>query len=384
MATNCNVCGHFLNSPIYESPDNRSITTMNKIINGKTEVYFCEVCSHLQTSKLPNLIEYYASEYEINTVSDESDQLYSACGDKVIYRSDHQAAVLMDKVEFKPGMRVLDYGCAQSPTLRKVLITHPQIKPFLFDVTDRYVPIWKKFPQKIEWSTHVPNAAWTGTMDIVLSFYALEHIADLEQALLSIKALLKKGGIFYFLVPNVYSNIADFIVADHVNHFSSCSLLHMLGWHGFGDVEVDSESHEAAFVVKAKLLENQRSVITQAQDRNDLHGIALDMAQFWSNIVARLRQFEATIGAGQAAIYGAGFYGNFIASTLINLESILCFVDRNQYLQGRFLDDKPIYRPEEMPNTVTHVFVGMNPRLARSNIESIDCWRGRKLSYFFL
>jgi SAM-dependent methyltransferase len=384
MNTICNVCACNLTSPIYQSVDNSSITTMNKIISGKTEVYFCEACSHLQTNELPNLVEYYAKEYEVNTASEESDQLYKVVDGKLIYRADHQAAVLLSKVDFAPGMRVLDYGCAGSPTLRKVIEAHPEVKPFLFDVTDRYIPSWEKFPQKAEWSTHQPDSAWHGTMDIVLSFYALEHVADLQQGLANIKALLKIGGTFYFVVPNAYNNIADFVVADHVNHFSRGSLLRMLEKHGFGNVDVDAESHEAAFVVKATLLTDPKFMLSPIESFDELRSAALDMAGYWHQIATRIRECEVTVGAAQVAVYGAGFYGNFIASTLIYSDNIACFVDRNQHLQGSNMNGKPILAPEQMPRNVTHVFVGMNPRIARSNIEAIDCWRDRQLSYFFL
>jgi hypothetical protein len=49
MKTNsCNVCGSRLGSPLYESADNASITTMNTVIEGRTRVFFCDECGHLQ------------------------------------------------------------------------------------------------------------------------------------------------------------------------------------------------------------------------------------------------------------------------------------------------------------------------------------------------
>jgi SAM-dependent methyltransferase len=384
MNITCNVCESSLGSPIYESADNSSITTMNKIIAGRTQVYFCDSCSHLQTNELPNLVEYYAQEYEINTASEDTDQLYKVVDGKVIYRADHQAAILLSKVAFSRGARVLDYGCAKSPTLRKVLEVHPDIRPFLFDVTDRYISAWEMFPQKAEWATHTPNPEWNGTMDVVLSFYALEHVADLAQGLKNIKALLKQGGTFYFLVPNAYNNIADFVVADHINHFSHGSLLRLLEKHGFGAVEIDAVSHDAAFVVKATLLTSPMSVLTSIDSFEALRVDALGMAKYWRDIAARIREFEGTVGNGDVAVYGAGFYGNFIASSLERSDRVACFVDRNQHLQGTELNGKPVLSPEQIPHSVTHVFVGLNPRIARENIQAIEDWRERGLSYFFL
>lgn len=383
--TSCNVCGNTALSCIYESPDNLSITTMNKLITGKTQVFFCGMCGHLQTSELPNLVEYYAQEYTINLASDDDDQLYKIVDGKPVYRAEHQAAVLLSKVELTSGCKVLDYGCAKSPTLKKVLAAHPDIEPFLFDVTDKYIPFWKRFSKMPQWSVHQPNPAWNGTMDVVLSFYALEHVANLREAIGNVKSLLKPGGTFYFLVPNVYENTADFIVADHINHFSASSLRALLQREGFNNIEVDEKIHESAYVVKATLA----SVVPEDKPASDeipaCHEAAIKMADYWKDIVSRIREFEASIGEGAAAVYGAGFYGNFIATAMRHPERIRCFVDQNRHLQqGIEINGKRIVAPSELPKDVTHVLVGMNPRIARANIDAISVWHDRALNYFFL
>ena len=382
----CNVCGTRLGVPIYESAENGSITTMNKLIPGRTRVFFCEACGHLQTSELPNLAEYYAHEYEVNLGSEEDDQLYKLIDGRPVYRADHQAAVLQSKVAFFPGCRVLDYGCAKAPTLRKTVAANMGIEPFLFDVTDKYIPFWKRFPKPPQWSIHQPDPAWHGTMDVVLSFYALEHVSDLDAAICNVKALLRKGGTFYFLVPNVYANVADFIVADHINHFSRSSLHGLLERHEFDSIEIDDTAHDAAFVVKARLASDPgapRSAVSSALDKS--RAAVSDMARYWQSVAGRIRHFEDSIRpAGVVAIYGAGFYGNFIASVLRQFDQVRCFVDQNRFLQGNAINGRPILAPESLPDDVTHVFVGLNPRIAESTIGSLKCWNGRQLEFFFL
>ncbi len=382
--TTCNVCDSTALSGIYESPDNLSITTMNKLIVGKTQVYFCGNCGHLQTSELPNLVEYYAQEYAINLASEDDDQLYKVVNGKPVYRAEHQATVLMSKVKLPARCKVLDYGCAKSPTLRKAMLAHPDIEPFLFDVTDKYIPFWKRFPKMPQWSVHQPNPAWNGTMDVVLSFYALEHVANLREAIGNVKSLLKPGGTFYFLVPNVYENTADFIVADHINHFSASSLRALLQREGFNNIEVDEKAHESAYVVQATLA----SVVTEDKPASDeiaaCREAAIKMADYWKDIVSRIREFEASISEGLVSVYGAGFYGNFIATAMRQPERIQYFVDQNQHLQGIEINGKRIVAPGELPEEVTHLLVGLNPRIAKANIAAISAWHDRALNYFFL
>ncbi len=380
----CNVCGSSLSNPIYQSQDNRSITTMNTLIEGRTSVYFCGRCGHLQTNELPDLVNYYAQEYDINSASEDDDQLYKVVDGKPIYRADHQAAILMSKVRFSAGLRVLDYGCAKGATLKKVITTHEEITPFLFDVTDRYIPFWEKFPAGTSWATHNPDPLWCGSMDVVLSLYALEHIADLRQAVTNIRQLLKPGGIFYFIVPNVYENTVDFIVADHINHFSRNSIISLLSTYGFIDVNVDEHAHDSAFVVTGVLDEARSKPVFDPRGLDELLVRAQGMADYWGGISSRIRQHEESLVDAALAIYGAGVYGNFLASSLRNPAQAKYFLDQNVHLQGTTVNGRPVLSPADLPAEVTHVLVGLNPRSAKSAIASIDSWRARALSYFFL
>lgn len=389
MVKACNVCDNVEMHLVYESADNLSVTTMNKLVPGRTSVYFCECCGHIQTNELENLHQYYAEEYEINLTNEEDDQLYAVINGQPVYRAVHQANTLMKKVKFQEGWRVLDYGCAKSQTLKKVLGEYADINPFMFDVTDKYIPYWQTFPKPVEWSIHTPNSDWDGTMDVVLSLYALEHVADLPEAIGTIKKLLKPGGIFYFIVPNVYENPADFIVADHVNHFSRSSLNVLLLRNGFTNIDIDATSHEAAFVVCATLaLEKGGDNITvgdrEATDIRNSKDAVMKMAGYWADVVGRIQAFEASINDGGIAIYGAGFYGNFIATAMKNPERITCIIDQNRHLQNIKIRNRPVLSPAKIPNEIQHVFVGMNPQRAKDNIAQIEAWNTRNLNYFFL
>jgi hypothetical protein len=83
-------------------------------------------------------------------------------------------------------------------------------------------------------------------------------------------------------------------------------------------------------------------------------------------------------------VYGAGFYGNFVAASLAHPASIACFVDQNPHLQGRQVMDRPVLAPADLPAGLRAVVVGLNPRAARPIIAAIDAWKGRDLDLFFL
>jgi SAM-dependent methyltransferase len=397
----CNVCGNGLGTPLYESADNASITTMNKVIEGRTRVFFCDHCGHLQTSELPNLAQYYAQEYAINLASDEDDQLYKVVDGKPVYRAAHQAATALAKLDLRSGQTVLDYGCAKAPTLKRMVAAVPGLVPMTFDVTDKYLGFWNAFVAPQNQAVGVPDPKWQGEVDVVLSFYALEHVADLQEALAAVRALLQPAGVFYFIVPNVYANIADFVVADHINHFSAPSIDAMLSRHGFRAESIDDQVHDAAFVVVARRDDTWRAPAgadagagsaaapsvagVPGPDVAAARQRCAEMGRFWSNAATSIRAFEASHPEpARLAIYGAGFYGNFIASSLARPARIECFVDQNRHLQGRQMFDRPIVAPDQLPSAIDSVLVGLNPRVARSIIGEIAAWRDRRLDLFFL
>ncbi|WP_420408254.1 class I SAM-dependent methyltransferase [Hoeflea sp.] len=381
----CNVCGSDLGTPVYSGGKSSSITTMNKVIEGQTRIYHCLNCDHVQTEELPDLVRFYAEEYSINEDSVEDDQLYEIRDGKEIYRSEHQARVLMQKLGLSgagadQNLKILDYGCAKGATLRRLIEAGAEVDPYLFDVTDKYEGYWRNFPKPAKWASHQPDPAWAGTLDVVLSFYALEHIPDLSGVLAGIRALLKPGGEFYFIVPNLYANWADFIVADHVNHFSRRSLTAMLERAGFGEIEIDEEAHAAAFVVRSRSGAKQ-----VAADIPGSGKAVADLAEFWSGAWKRVTDQEAELAPDQPiAIYGAGIYGNFILSCLANPGRVACFLDQNRFLHGKELNGVRIMHPDDLPDDVAAVFVGLNPLNARRIIASVSSLQERNLPCYFL
>jgi len=383
MTRICNVCGSSSIAPVFVSGEKFSLTTMNTLIDGETIVSYCRTCDHVQTDELPNMVEFYAKDYVINLDSVDDDQLYAVIDGEEVYRSDHQAAVLARKIDLRRLQNVLDYGCAKAATLRKLLTLAPEVKPHLFDVTDKYVEFWKGFPVTSKWAVHEPNAAWAGQMDLVLSFYALEHIPKLKDVLADVSGLLRDGGYFYFLVPNVYENAADFIVADHVNHFSRSSLHVMLSQAGFVDIDIDEASHAAAFVVCARI--DKKSLPRLAIPSPEMEDEVRRLSDFWSGLKDRIQTFEAALDDAQPrAIYGAGIYGNFIFSCLKQPDRLACFLDRNKFLTGSEVKGVTIRHPADAPNDLQALFVGLNPKIAREMMGQVSSFANKNLRYFFL
>lgn len=383
MSDTCNACGNGLGSPVFTGEESFSITTMNALISGQTSVRLCARCGHLQTRALPDLVRYYAEEYTINAGGVDDDQLYEVRDGREIYRSEHQATVLMEKLDLSRDLKVLDYGCAKGATLRRIVELCPNVQPYLFDVTERYLDFWKTFPGNPRFAVHKVDPAWKGTLDVVTSFYALEHIPGLAAAPKDFRDLLKPGGTLYFIVPNVYQNAADFIVADHVNHFSERSLQAMLTASGFRDIDVDATAHAAAFVVTCRKAD--RTVAAPSDWAASRAAEVAELVDFWGTAKKRIQAAEAVLpDAAKVAIYGAGIYGNFIRTCLQQPDRVVGFVDQNRFLHGRVVNGLSVSPPSELGKDVGALFVGLNPRIARKAMSELSTALGRDLPCIFL
>jgi SAM-dependent methyltransferase len=386
---NCNICKHPLAVSIFSSKENISITSLCEVHPQKTEVFFCKNCGHLQTTPLSDLETYYDRSYKILIDTEEEDQLYQLIDGQKKYRIEHQLETLLNKVVLPQNAQILDYGCAKSATFKKLAQIRTDLTPHLFDVSEMYIPFWEKFIESNNWATYTVKPEWSEYFDLVTSFFALEHVAKPEEMLIAIDRLLKPGGVFYGIVPNTYTNIADFVVIDHVNHFSQSSLEFLLKNTGFESIDIDTESHNGAFVVIAKKKSTNNSSLPENRSSQDaiadLEQQANIIAEYWQNITTKVRAFESEHRDSKSVvIYGSGFYGTFIATCLENLDRVEYFIDLSPYRQGKYLLSKLIVSPQNLDKSTELVYVGLNPQSSSRIIDEIDAWREYTHEYFYL
>lgn len=376
-ASSCPVCGATGMVLIYNSDTDTSLSSLCQILPGAKTVSFCEDCGHLSGNGVDHPETFYETDYRILLDDEDEDQIYVTRGDEIVTRTDHQMAVLTQKIELKPGISVLDYGCAKAAMARKIISAVPGIDMHVFDVSRMYEPFWDKFVAKDRQAIHETAVNWNERFDLVTSFFALEHITDPRSAMGHISRLLRPGGQFYMIVPDVTGNAADFIVIDHVNHFTTTSAARLMADAGFGEIVVDAQSHRGAIIVTARKPVSAVAESNVATDTSPIRKKAHELAAFWSTAADAVRANEARADREKGiAIYGSGFYGAFIYANLERPETVTCFLDQSPWQQGKSMFGVPIIAPQDMSADVGTVFVGLNPVIAR-DVMSTQPWFGR-------
>jgi SAM-dependent methyltransferase len=383
--TVCRVCGAGQLVQIFESPGEMSFTSAQVPVPVKIRVSFCRSCGHAQTPPLEAISDYYDTGYNFRNRDPDEDDIYIATTAGVVFRSQHQTLVIEEKIDLDRPLRILDYGCGKASSLRQLTERHPKIVPYAFDVSEAYLPAWTEFIDADNYSSYDVPKAWDGQLDVVLSLFALEHVDDPRGFVKRLRELLRPDGQVHLIVPHLYRNMSDLLVADHVNHFSVSSIRRLFEDAGFADIRVDTESHRAALVVNASLGSRDEPVSRVAPaDIVNTEREAKAIAAHWVASVGRLRDYERSGSNGNAAIYGSGVYGLFIASTLTSLEKIAYFVDVNPYRQGLQFLGRRVIAPEELGDDVRVILVGLNPQYASSIVEQSAPLQAIEREFIFL
>ena len=377
----CNICKSKNTKMIYNT-DNGSLSSICEISQNNISVYKCNNCLHVFTDFEIDSKEYYDDQYNILTNSEEEDQLYEVTksGEK-IFRTQHQVNLLKKSFNLDKNTKILDFGCAKSSTM-KLLSQEIGIKPYLFDVSDKYIAFWEKFTSSKYYATYETPKEWNNTFSLITSYFSLEHIEKPIEAVKKIYDLLEEDGIFYFIVPDPLVNIGDMIVNEHINHFTKNSIKYLLKTNDFSIQNIDFKSYYGAMVVTAKKEKEgfgknyQHSIDTKIDDKIE------SIAQYWKSFDKRIKNIQSNLKGKKFAIYGSGFYGSLIYSKLSDKKNLQCFIDQNPYRQQEKNYGHDILAFENLPEDVSDVIVGLNPNKAKEIISELQ--PKRKINFIYV
>lgn len=210
------------------------------------DIYRCKGCSHRYMHpriKYNKLIELYSDD---KTASD----IYTKPVQKEIDVKKYQYGIhILEQLSLPGKNKVMDFGCGAGVFL-EVAQKNGWKKCIGVDANSRYSSIYENGEgiQYINSSFEDLDVEKLGkNYDAITMWNVFEHLYDVHKMLKAIDSMLKKGGVFLLMIPNVES-LATRLIRDksptfnwkHVHHFSIKSLRSLMGKHGFLEVHLET------------------------------------------------------------------------------------------------------------------------------------------------
>jgi SAM-dependent methyltransferase len=370
----CRICDGPLGSADYSSAG-PSMTSTNVTLPTLTQVFVCDRCGHAQSPELPDVRRFYDTEYRISLASEEHDQLVTLGDGRNVFRTDFQAEAALSMAAPPQGAQVLDYGAAKASTLRKIMSTRPDITPYVFDVSQDYRGHWNGWIAPGHQAIYRLPDGWEQTFDLITAHFVLEHVADPLGMLRTVAGLLKPEGKLFLSVPDALGNPGDLMVIDHLNHFVAGSLRTAFARAGLEVLELDAATFAGALIVAARRAPDPRPPIRDVDAIERTRAAAAG----WARSTERIHAAAARHRGSPAAIYGAGFYGSWIATLLGDNPDLRCFLDRNPHAQDDIHIGLPVLAPDAAPDEIEVVYAGLNPLKARAILASVPTLTDRTI-----
>lgn len=194
----------------------------------------------------------------------------------------------------------------------------------------------------------ITNERPLGKFDLITMFHVLEHVEDLREMLQFIKGALNDDGRLLVQVPYAIKWPFDFIIADHLWHFTMQSLKLLLQKNGFEVISINNDiiEKEITCVARAKWTA-QEAIEPNYESANMFYAI-----QWLCDYERSLRRIMMPV-----AVYGAAPAAAWAASVLESTAEE--HIDDNPKLIGTTLNGRPIHpASERSPLPVVAPFFG--------------------------
>ena len=357
----CRVCGFAVLEPVHGFSPLPRVTSDCLPFRQGGRLAVCPKCSAVQA--LPD--EQWLS--EINEIYSQYDVYHQSGGvEQHVFhtptvRMRPRSEVLVENLQALTGTprsgRLLDVGCGNGVTLRA-------------------------FAQQGGWELHgleihgrnlASLSAIAGfqalhtcslgelseSFNLITLIHALEHLPDPCTSLRQLRGRLQRGGALFVQVPNAAANPFDYVVADHLCHFSPQTIEVLLQRAGFRRIKVFTDWIMKEISVLA--WEHAGDAPPELPGASSPVPGIQDQVNWLNTVIAHARHTAA--GSTSFGLFGSSIAATWVAGAVS--EYLKFFVEEDPYRIGRVHLNRPIISPEQVPVGAS-VFLALASPLAAS------------------
>ena len=208
-----------------------------------------------------------------------------------------------------------------------------------------------------------------GSFDLIILGSVLEHLRDMDAAMVCLKTLLSAQGHLYLEVPDA-SRFPEHVLApfqefslEHITYFSPESLANLLGLHCFEAVftrQATPEPSPGIFAVEVKALfrhtGRSRPWVPDTRTKGALEayvGRSQALEQGLASILDRLAESHLPI-----LVWGVGTHTqHLLSSSRLGEVNIQAFLDSNLNYRGHTLQGAPVLGPGDLAGRTEPILI---------------------------
>ena len=201
----------------------------------------------------------------------------------------------------------------------------------------------------------------TAPADLVILSHVFEHVLDLADAIVRVRAVLSSGGIVFVEVPDA-ARYAECLAApfqdfntEHINHFGLASLANLFAAHGFVCIAEGAKTLDIAGGARYpacfgffRLAQGDSSPAAWRRDPE----FFVALGHYITESAARLGLINARLAPvllHPVIVWGVGQLTlKLLVETGLSEADIVAFVDGNPLHHGKELNGRPILAPEAL------------------------------------
>lgn len=350
----CTICNSIENSQLFrqsfsEFEDNSSLLTGYDLVA-------CNKCGFCFADNIPDQIIFDTYYRDMSK--------YEKIGQDTIYDQARFQAIAKIVLKYLPSLqtRILEIGCANGQLLA-LLKEHGYKNISGIDPSPLSTEIARRIHGvKVSSNTLSDMTLTKGSIDFIILAGVLEHVRDINPALLKLRNLLSEDGSIFISVPDAScypegedAPFQEFSV-EHINFFGPTSLENLLNANGFTKTVIQQDMVETNLrthtpVVHGLFKKTKFTLPTFYPYDNDtkagLNKYIQQSTQADQLIQTRIN--EIVVSGDTIVVWGTGAHTlRLLASSNLKKAKIRAFVDSNPRYQGKSLNNVPIISPEEL------------------------------------
>lgn len=291
----------------------------------------CTTCGLMQRLLDPTRAAEYRDVYAhyamYSHARDGSDQ-QNFDADGMMSRTEKILRVVTPQLAAQP-QAVLDIGCGSGAGLVSLARAFPQARIDGFEPNDKPAERQPHFPANVG-QIHTRTLPEGTRYDLITLFHVLEHVEDLDGLFAMVRARLAPGGTLLVQVPYPALNPFDYVIADHVWHFTHRSLVALAA-------RMQMRVTYSGNAIIAKELTLMAQVGEGAPDSIDDETAAEEASLAW---LVEYKAFLDTLAAPQVAVYGTGPAGAWTGTVLG--DAVVAYLDDDPARIGMTFNGKPV------------------------------------------